>query len=85
LKQQGYKSEWFLKDRKTGFVENHCEDCHKLLSAGEFKFLKEKTDIDLKYYCEEHRDKQLTNTCRNYDILISKTLCKNCEAENLSF
>lgn len=82
------RDESYLKDamrKDYGFVENHCEDCYRPLSANEFQFLKEKTDIDLKYFCEDHRNKHLTNNCQNCGILTSKILCKNCEAENLPF
>jgi len=78
-----YLKEAMRKD--YGFVENHCEDCHRPLSATEFKFLNEKTDIDLKYFCEDHRSKHLTHNCQSCGILTSKILCKNCEAEDLPF
>jgi hypothetical protein len=68
-----------------GFVEHLCQHCNRLLTNDEISFLREKTDVDLNYFCNDHVSIHLPNHCQNCGTLTAKSKCKNCEASDTPF
>lgn len=69
-----------------GYSLSQCIDCKKFLTEKEYKYMKDETDTDIDFYCEEHRDNTFKNTCKICKTLkTSQEICKNCEAERFTF
>jgi ppGpp synthetase/RelA/SpoT-type nucleotidyltranferase len=68
-----------------GFVQLNCLECGRLLSTKEHDFIKEKTDSDRDYYCEDHCISHFPYQCEKCGTHSSTTMCKNCAAEVVPF
>jgi ppGpp synthetase/RelA/SpoT-type nucleotidyltranferase len=69
-------------NKDYGYSVSSCLECKRFLTENEYKFMKEKTDTDIDFYCEEHRNVHFPNTCKICQKLkTSQEICKNCEAE----
>jgi predicted RNA-binding Zn-ribbon protein involved in translation (DUF1610 family) len=64
-----------------GFVKEQCLDCGNNLTKEELEFMNTKTDADMIYYCEKHRELHFPNTCSKCGLKTSKELCISCAAE----
>lgn len=73
-------------NKDYGYSVSSCLECKRFLTEDEYKFMKEETDTDIDFYCEEHREKHFPNLCSNcHKLKTSQQICKNCEAENSPF
>lgn len=77
------KIELFKEEIKSdlGFVKEQCVVCTKNLTKDELEYIKTKTDSDIDYYCEKHRDEHFSKNCKNCGIKTTRELCVNCDAE----
>lgn len=77
------KLDYFFEEIKAdlGFVKEQCLICTKNLTKEELEFIKTKTDSDIDFYCEKHRDSHFTNNCSNCGKKTTQELCVNCAAE----
>lgn len=73
-------------NKDYGYSVSSCLECKRFLTENEYKFMKEETDTDIDFYCEEHRDNYFPNLCNNcHRLKTSQQNCKNCEAEQSPF
>jgi ppGpp synthetase/RelA/SpoT-type nucleotidyltranferase len=73
-------------NKDFGYSISPCLECNKFLTESEYKFMKEETDTDIDFYCEEHRNAHFPNTCKTCQKLkTSQEICKNCEAVESPF
>ena len=71
--------------RDYQFVQHQCPDCERLLTKDELVFMKEKTDSDISYFCEDDWKSHFPNECSKCTKFTAGKLCKNCDAETSPF
>jgi putative GTP pyrophosphokinase len=73
----------FQEEMKSdlGFVKEQCLECGRNLTKEELEYINVKTDSDMEYYCEKHRDKHFPKDCAKCGKKTSKELCISCAAD----